>query len=257
MNELECAETAIKERKLGSHPMETITRVAKYYMHSGRTPAETRQLLDRFVMSCDDAVSVVAWSDRLDTAVKQAKKYPVVVVDSIHITERELEMISELDGVQTRRLAFTLLCAAKYFHGINSDNQYWVNAPDNEIMRMANINTSIKRQSLLFSKLRDAGMIRFSNKVDNLSVQVTFADECGKTAMEITDMRNVGYQYMRHTGGGYYVCANCGITFRGNADVSTGRKQKYCAECAVKIRTRQQVEAVMRRRRKTSEENIA
>lgn len=100
----------------------------------------------------------------------------------------------------------------------------------------------------MFAALCDAGMIRFSRKVDNLSVQVTFADEDGACELEVTDMRNTGYQYMRYAGGDYRVCENCGITYRPRTDGSKGRKQKYCDDCAVKIRTKQQVEAVMRRR---------
>ena len=61
---------------------------------------------------------------------------------------------------------------------------------------MANIKTSIKRQSLMFAELRNAGFIRFSKKIDNLNVQVLFMTP-GETAIHIQDFRNLGYQYLK------------------------------------------------------------
>lgn len=257
MNELVYAEKLLEDRRLGSHPTEILSRMAKYYMYHGKSAAEVRKLLERFVMSCDDAASVVILSDRIDSAIKYAAKHPLVIIEKIPITKSEIDAVKELEGVQLQRLAFTVLCIAKYYHECNSENMYWIQMRDSDIMKMANINTSIKRQSLMFSKLRDAGMIRFSNKVDDLGIQVLFTDEDGAPVLDIKDMRNVGYQYMKYIGGDYYTCVNCGITFKGKQKESAGRPPKYCSDCAIKIRTRQQVESVMRRRREKSGEKSA
>lgn len=256
MNEAAYAERILEEKRIGAHPSETLFRLARYYMHKGKNAAETRSLLESYVLSCDGSSSLVVMSDRIDAAVKFAAKYPMVIIEKISVTQKELDTIGALDGVQIQRLAFALLCIAKYHHACNSENKYWIHNRDSEIMKMANINTSIKRQSLMFSRLRDAGMIRFSNKVDDLGIQVLFADD-GQSVLDITDMRNVGYQYMKHIGGGYCVCTNCGITFSGKRKNTAGRAPKYCPECAVKIKTKQQVEAVMRRRGNLSKEKPA
>ena len=111
---------------------------------------------------------------------------------------------------------------------------------------MANINTSIKRQSSMFGQLKDAGMIRFSKQIDNLSVQVLFAED-GDAALRVTDFRNLGYQYMKYHGEPYFECAHCGLTDKIKS-ATQRRPQKYCAQCAVEIRTRQNVNSVMRLR---------
>ena len=90
---------------------------------------------------------------------------------------------------------------------------------------MANINTSIKRQSLMYYNLNENGMVQFSKKVDNTNVRVCFISP-GDTAMVVTDFRNLGYQYLRHHGEPYFECQNCGITVK--SENTTGRKQKYC-----------------------------
>ena len=119
-----------------------------------------------------------------------------------------------------------------------------MNTSDKEIMQMANINTSIKRQSLMFAELRDAGFIRFSKKIDNLNVQVQFI-QAGETAIHIQDFRNLGYQYLKYYGGAYFECENCGLTVKAQSPAK-GRPQKYCPSCAVEVKTRQTVNAVMR-----------
>lgn len=252
LNEYEWAEQMIDRRDLGKKPVETLSRVAKYYLENKYSKKETRRLLDKFVTMCDPSASLVQWSDTLDRVARNAVRFPLVRLDGITVYKSELDKIAELPGKQVRRLAFTLLCVARYWDAVNADNNHWVNSPDRDIMQMANINTSIKRQSMMFSQLRERGMIRFSKKVDNLNVQVTFMDEGGEAALHIDDFRNLGYQYLLFYGGPYFKCENCGLTVKmpqaPNGRRPRGRRQKYCPSCAVELHTRQKVDSVMRHR---------
>lgn len=247
LNEYEWAERALKEKTLGKKPYETLSRVAKYYIHKDFNRKEVRRLLDEFLLQCEPTASLVTWSDTLDSAVKYAAKYPLIMIDGINITKSEMEKIDALSGRQLKRLAFTLLCIAKYLYAVSPTTSYWVGTPDNEIMNMANINTSIKRQSGMFGQLRDTGMIRFSKQIDNLSVQVLFADEESESVLRVTDFRNLGYQYLKYHGESYFECSHCGITEKMKSETHR-RPQKYCAQCAAEIRTRQNVNSVMRLR---------
>lgn len=157
-----------------------------------------------------------------------------------------MEAIERLEGKQIRRLAFTLLCVAKYWDAVSDKNDHWVNTSDREIMQMANISTSIKRQSAMFAELKAANMIHFSKKIDNLNVRVVFMED-GDTAIHIQDYRNLGYQYLKYYGGPYFECENCGLTVKIQ-EPSRGRRQKYCQGCSIEVHTRQMVESVMRRR---------
>ena len=249
LNEYDWAERAIKDKALGKKPYETLSRVAKYYTYKNYARKEVRRLLDEFLLQCEPAASLVTWSDTLDSATKYATKYPLIMIDEILVTKPEMEKIDSLPGKQLRRLAFTLLCISKYLYTVSENTNYWVNTPDNEIMKMANINTSIKRQSSMFGQLKDAGMIRFSKQIDNLSVQVLFAED-GEIALRVTDFRNLGYQYMKYHGEPYFECAHCGITAKitNPENKNSSWKQKYCRDCAVEIKTKQNVNSVMRHR---------
>lgn len=233
---------------LGRKPTETIGRLAKYYIYIGRTPKETEKMIKRFLLECDPGISLVKWDDIIDRAIKYAKKNPPIILSGIEITIPEMQKIDSLKGRQVRRIAFVLLCIAKYRSAASGRPASWVNTPSNEIMKMANINTSIKRQSAMYSQLRDAGMIRFSNQVDNLNVEVLFA-EPGETALIIRDFRNLGYQYMLYHGESYFVCEECGITEKYTTPINArGRRKKYCQSCAARIQMKQNVDSVMRGR---------
>lgn len=247
LNEHEWAQEKIASRSLGTKPFETLSRVAKYYIDKNYSKKETRDILDTFLLQCDPTVSLPKWSETLDYAVLRALKCNAVKIDGVEITKPEIERIDSLEGIQVRRLAFTLLCLAKYWDIVNPQGDHWVNSKDSDIMRMANINTSIKRQSLMYHTLNEAGMIQFSKKVDNTNVRVRFITQ-GDVALTITDFRNLGYQYLRYHGEPYLECQNCGITVKSKNTI--GRKQKYCKECASDMYIKQTVNSVMRQRNK-------
>ena len=239
LNETEWAEEMIMQRSLGKKPFETMCRVARYYIDRGIPKKEVRRMLDIFLLQCDPTASLQKWSGMLDSAVNRALKYPAVDIESIVITKPEMKKLETISGKQMQRLAFTLLCLAKYWMAVNPKSDGWVNNKDSDIMRMANINTSIKRQSLMYYNLNECGMIQFSRKVDNTSVRVCFIED-GDAAMYVTDFRNLGYQYMMFHGGPYFSCQNCGITVR-QTEARRGRKKKYCRECAADVATRQRI----------------
>lgn len=249
LNEHYYAEQAIQTRSLGKKPSETLSRVARYYIDScdSANKKTIRSKLDLFLLQCDSTASIPKWSKMLDFATDWAFKHEAIQIDSIIITKPEMDKIDSLDGKQIRRLAFVLLCLSKYWNIVNSQNDNWVNSKDNEIMAFANINTSIRRQCAMYATLRDMGLIQFSKKVDNTNVRVCFAED-GDVAMTITDLRNLGYQYLKYHGEPYFECTNCGITVKID-EPTKGRKQKYCKECAVEIKTKQNVNAVMRHRK--------
>lgn len=250
LNELEWAEKQISDRNLGKKPTETLTRIAKYYYSQSYSKRDIRNMLDDFILQCDPHASLVRWSDVLDRIAKNVNKYRIIALDGVMITKGELETIIGLKKSQLQRLAFTLLCVSKYWDAVSPSNNHWVNCTDAEIMQMANMKPTLKRQSELFGILRDAGLIRFSKKVDNLNVQVVFGSEEAsdeENELFIQDFRNLGFQLLKYMGGPYFECSNCGIVTK-HVPQSTGRPVKYCPDCAAEIRIRQNIDSVMRHR---------
>lgn len=240
LNEHYSAEQAIQSHSLGNKPSETLSRVARYYIDNctGADKKSIRHKLDLFLLQCDSTASVPKWSKMLDYATDWAFKHEAIDINYIVITKPEMSKIDALPGKQVRRLAFVLLCLSKYWNAVNTQNDCWVNSKDNDIMAFANINTSVRRQCAMYTTLRNLGMVQFSKKVDNTNVRVCFAAE-GETAMVITDLRNLGYQYLKHHGEPYFECSNCGLVTKINSN-----RQKYCNACAVEIEAKMMAKRV-------------
>lgn len=261
LNEYEWAEKMIHDRDLGKRPSETLSRVAKYYYENRYSKREIRKLLDQFLIQSNPDASLFHWSDTLDKIAKNASKYPIIQIDYIPVTEKELELIKHLDTSSTQRLAFTLLCVSKYWDLVSDRNNHWVNSPDKEIFSMANITASSKLQDLMYGKILNAGLIRLSKKIDNLNVQVLFQDNDSDPVLMIKDFRNLGYQYMKYLGGPYFECEHCGKTVkmkehrqyqsrkRDCHHNGRGRRQRYCPACASEVKTQQNINSVMRQRK--------
>lgn len=249
LNEYEWAEEVIREHSLGNKPSETLYRVAKYYVSKGETKNQVRKRLEDFLRACDSSASIPKWGDTIDFAVKRAQKYGLVEIDYIPITDKELERIGQLDGKPIRRLAFTLLCLSKYWRTINEKADGWVSNKDSDIMKLANINTSVRRQSAMFAELNKNEMIQFSRKVDNNNVRVCFEAE-GEVVMKVDNFLDLGNQYLMFCGQPYYKCETCGRIIKKKS--KTGRNPKYCPECAARMKLKQSVESVMRSRKSSS-----
>ena len=239
LKETEWAADAIASPSLGKSPYDTLRKVARYYIDEGMKPNGVYAEVEKYVLQCDKAASLVKWERTIDAAVQFAAKHNAVNIDKITVTESELETISKIQsGNQERRLAFTLLCLAKYWNVRNHVDSYWVNSTDSDIMKMANIKTSIKRQCKLYHDLRDSGLISFSHKIDCNHVCVSFANDDSPAMIEITDLRNLGNQYMMYIGQPYFACVECGIVIKKD-NPDKGRTQKYCRDCAAAVKAQQ------------------
>jgi hypothetical protein len=254
LDEHSWAEEVLRTHELGKKPFETLTRVARYYMDEGYTKKRTKKLLELFMFQCDPIVSIPKWANAINGAIDTASRRDAVCIDGIGISSSELARIGSLETSQMKRLAFTLLCLSKYWDAVGKNDGHWVNTKDSEIMKMANIVTSIKRQSAMYSSLKERGMIGFSKKVDNTNVCVLFGDS-GPAEMLVTDFRNLGYQYLKHYGGPYFECQNCGITTKYN-DSAKSRNQKYCRQCAAEVTMRNNVNSVMKLRSVSSKKSM-
>lgn len=243
LNETAWAKKMVEERSLGRKPFDTLRLVARYYLDSGYSNKDARQALDKFLVMCEPTASLTKWSQTIDAALARAAQHEAVHIDKIDITVPEMTTIRSIESKQEQRLAFTLLCLAKYWMIVNPKANGWVNNKDSDIMHLANINTSLERQSIIYRHLCDAGMIQFSRRVDNTNVRVCFAAP-GATAFSITDFRNLGNQYNMYCGAKDYIkCSVCGLVVK-----RTGNPQKYCKECASKVQTSQIVKYIQQKR---------
>lgn len=211
-------------------PSDTLIRVAKYYFAQGFSKRQIHRMLEEFLLRCDSAANIVKWQPLIQSCVKAVDRRRLLEADSIVLTQKELETVQGVCSRPMERTLFTMLAFAKYSNLVNPQNENWINRTDRELFRCANVQLPLERQAYLLHDLRGMGLIRFSRRVDNINIQVLCLDAAGDTVIELSDFRNLGYQYNRYLGEPYFSCIECGITVRRKSP-----NQKYCSECGVDI----------------------
>lgn len=231
LNERRLAESLLSENSLTKKPVEGLVVVSKYYFDKGYKKSEIVTLLEEYLIRADPKANLVKWRSIIDSVAKSAGKHPLVEVDSVPITEAEMAVCRSMDGVLKQRLTFTMLCFAKFYNMVNPDNNGWVNAPDKDLFPAANIAISIRKQALMISSMKDAGVIEFSKKVDNVNSRVTFICDDSPVVMNVSDFRNLGNQYRKYIGEPYVECKICGLVVKRKSGHTT-----YCKECVADVR---------------------
>ena len=176
----------------------------------------------------------VDWAASLEKYANKSGKYSLCECDGIWITENELQTIEGIHDKVLERLAFTILCLAKFRNFRNPNNNNWVNYSNGEIYSLACINTSAFEKDIKFNKLRELGLIEYAKKVDNLSIQVLYIETESENKLFISDFRKLGYEWRLYKGEKYTRCADCGILVR-----KTSNRKKYCKDCGKNTKNEQ------------------
>lgn len=231
LNEKEYAEQCLRNNDIGKNPYDTIVILSKYYYHvKDYKPKKIKVLLKEFLELTYPRYSVDKqdWIDTIEGLANVAHSKELFESDGVWVTNNELEKIKELNNTPLEKLAFTLLCLAKYYNQRNSSDNNWVYTEIKEIFEMAGISCSRKLRARKIGTLIRKGYIRYAVPIGNLNIQVLFADDDNDKRLLINDFRTLGNEYLYYNGGNYIRCAECGKLVKNN---KYGNK-KYCSECA-------------------------
>ena len=227
LNEREWTEQMIAAQSLGTSPTITLGRLARYYYSQGYKKRNIQRMLEEYLVRCNPYVTLSRWADTLAYCARTCDKYPLHEIDHIGITQSELDAIATAETINQRKLLFTLLCLAKYNNMVNPRNNNWVSQDAKVVFPLANITMNSARKNTMINKLWIAGRVTFSQIVDNTNLNVSIVDDEGEEVLQVTDMRNLGNQYMMYCGEPYIECAECGLVIR-----KANNKHKYCKDCA-------------------------
>lgn len=229
LKEKEYAKKIIESNVLDKKPTFDLRILAKYYCHEEMLkPNQIYLELVNVMEKKYYNFSLSKWQGILLDLSKNAKKYNLINIDYIPITENELLTIDGISSKPMKRLAFALLCLAKYRNIINPKNNDWVGYKFKDIFKMANINATKREQGSYIHDLKALGLIKMNKMVDNLSINVCYIDkENSKEILQIKDFRNLGYEYLLYTGDNFIRCGRCGILIRQNKQ----NNKEYCSDC--------------------------
>lgn len=190
-----------------------------------------------------DATSVFI-NSAINRVVKYNKNRPLYQVDSIFVTDKELEYVeSQPIQKELKKVLFTLLCVLKIerklysikkekdvedikFKNIIIDN----NGRVAELRKRTNIPSNFRFiGEILYNLYRD-GYISYGSG-DEFLVSCDFLDDIedsDNVIYEMKNFQNIGLTYEKLTGKDRYInCKECGVLVKATSSTST-----YCKVCS-------------------------
>lgn len=241
INEVEWVERMLLEHTFDCRPSEAIDRYARYLNKKGCSKEDMQRKIEEMLLRNDSGVSLQRWREKIKDAIRRSNR-PLVELDGVTITKAEIDKINELDSVSLRKIAFTIVCLAKYCNAVRGDQSNWIFFDPNAIAPLACISFSNDQLYSALGKLCDLGYINLSHMVSSHNIHVNIIDDSSEEALVIDDFRNIGYQYLMYMGEDYIRCELCGLVIR-----RTSGRQMYCKKCRERMIMEKQQE-----RRKTA-----
>lgn len=237
LNEKDYAETCLDTGSITEKPHYTIKVLASYFYYElGYSKKRIEVELIDFLERCSPKYreNMRYWHPIVEDISKRADKYKLYQVDGVWITKKELAEIDKIKWKKIRKVAFVLLCLAKFENAKNPDNVGWVNFSYGDIFKLARYNCKHKDRCLGLGKIYRAGLIALPVKITNTALKVVFIDETAgsnESDIFINDFRELGYLYQKLTGDDIVNCEGCGVLIPN----SKKRNRKYCAVCAGRV----------------------
>ena len=169
--------------------------------------------------------------DFIKRLCKKAQKHEFNVelrdINSVDITEAEMEIIAKGKTDSERKVLFTLYVLAKIY----SYHSGWVNYSLTDIYKLADVYMTRQNKLFLLHDLYEAGLIEFNHIIDKWGLKVNLIED-SPTAVTVSIPEHFGRQYIEKTKPGWKMCEadGCYRLFKKKAP-----NQKYCRKCAEEI----------------------
>ena len=249
MNEYKYAENLVNKENLsiediGTKPSRTLNILARYYREIGKDDDTIKRLLLDFLQRClQDNYKESRWIDSVFRQVKYSRKYGLKRVDGIHITKSEIDTIQLVKGKRKQKVLFTLLVIAKYYNAVSENNNNWANTDYRKVFSLANVQITTQDQGLMINELYRNNLINLSRNVGKPNRQVNFIDDKADVVLTITQLKDLGNEYLLYCGENYVHCERCGAVVRKSRNGKT-RYCKKCSEIVNKEKTRERMSRI-------------
>lgn len=170
-----------------------------------------------------------SYSNCIADAIKFAHKTPFYNIDSIKITQEELDIISSLDNLRAEKVLFVLLCMAKHQSIIYGLTNGLVKYSLPELCKTARISVPASEREYILYNIIQHGFLGYPKKNNSQCLMVNFIDNDGDAVLNLDeiDCQELAYVYLNwKNNGGYSRCENCGKLFKKS------KNRKYCSQCA-------------------------
>ena len=217
-----------------------IRYITRYLIYSEkRNDEDTYKFSVEWMNKYHDNFDESCYSNVISDAIKKAHQYPFYVINSIKITQSELDIISSLDNLRAEKVLFVLLCMAKQQSMSNGFTNGLVKYSITELCKLARVSVPADDREYILYEIVKKGFLGYPKKNNTQCLIVNFIkdeDEVVLTLDEV-DCQELAYIYLnwKNDGKGYTRCHKCNRMIKQ----SKTKPRKYCEECAKEVLTEQ------------------
>lgn len=233
MKESEAVQEIINRKSVSNNTYADLILLIKYIYSKGKANKKRLKTKDviaelqEYLKPQYDNYQSVDWYNRLERLIKKYKNIPLYDIDSIPITDNELTTIKSIKNKKLEKVAFVALVLAKYYNLRSGRNNDYINVDYSVIFSLARVSATVMyEQPLMINDLKQLGLIQRTSRIDNPNFRVLFVDDSSPVVLRITDLRELGYQYLQYKGEKFIECAECGVLIR-----KKNNSTKYCPAC--------------------------
>lgn len=239
-----------------SNPTNTIRKLARYnYYVNEYKKSKNYSSIVEYMSKNFKNFSEITYHKSIDGCINDVDKTPFKNIDCVKITMSELYKISSLDDIKKQKLAFVLLCTAKYRDQYNPNNCHKTDISATDLYKMARVVLPKEQRNIYLHFLIEDGLIEQHNnsKTKNKKLLFVSEDDSDEIILELKeiDFKELAYVYMywKNNGDGFTKCRKCGRIIKQ----SKTRPRKYCEECAEIVEKENSKERVRRFRERCNE----
>lgn len=166
------------------------------------------------------------WYNIINKTLSFAKKSKLITSKEVHITQKELSIITNIEDVREQKVAFVLLVLYKFY------NYKKFEVVIEDLYRLCKMNINSKTKLKLLQSLTSKNLIDITMGGKRW---VKFSDQDGETVITIKDFDDFIYEHMKYIGEeGFSGCEVCDKAIK-----LTNNKKKYCRSCALSKKNEQ------------------
>lgn len=209
-----------------------VSLIARYDVLAAQIPpAEAAAHVKQIAKSLFPGKRVSEYENYVNYCVTHASERQLVRIDSVPITQKELDFICSIDSIRAKCLFFSMLAVVKFETMRCSAVNYWLSGDlRHEVVRRANLGITDNEMADMCFPLIDAGHLAFPKRFDSCSLHVLYVDPEGDPVLNLNeqDFHDLGYCLRAYLGEPYTRCEECG---RWIKQAKNGRR-RFCNDCA-------------------------
>ena len=213
--------------------MEKIRYVTRYLLHvAQKNDVDNYECTVKWLKVHHDNFDESNYSNLISDAIKKAHKYPFYNIESIKITQSELDVIASLDDLRAEKVLFVLLCLAKQQSVSYGFTNGLVKYSLSELCKMARISVPSDDREYILYNIVQHGLLGYPKKNNTQCLIVNFINDNSDVVLELNEShcKELAYEYLKwkNNNKGYDRCKFCDRVIKQYKS----HPRRFCKECA-------------------------